>query len=186
LVGLKRWETLVAKPPIVDKLLDNMSSELGEALQATTNVISDADLSPMLSDADRHTALGYQAKGVEFLKLKAEGKHVSALLLAPQVLHRKPLTLPMGSRFSILHNGVREKIEFTGDNSFVNILFEFSMPLTFVCKTQKVSVVPPTRTSPSTSSTMAWTSRSQWMTPMPSPELALPLAHARPSPRTKT
>jgi hypothetical protein len=34
LVGLKRWETLLPKPPAVDKLLANMQEELETALDS--------------------------------------------------------------------------------------------------------------------------------------------------------
>jgi biotin carboxyl carrier protein len=118
LVGLKRWETLVAKPPIVDKLLDNMQGELDSAMGALSKLVGPNDLPADFTASQRHTALGYQAKGVEFVKNQKLGKDLTPLLVAPHVLHAKPRTLTAGTKFEVLTdaNNVTEKtqVEFQG------------------------------------------------------------------------
>ena len=105
LVGLKRWETLVPKTPDVDKLLSNMKEELETALAQKSKLIKPDDLPASFTAAQRYTALGYQSKGLEFVtKRQAMGKDLSALLLAPHVLHREPKMLPSGTKFDLLSN----------------------------------------------------------------------------------
>merc|ERR1712048_1263194 len=88
LVGLKRWETLVAKTPEVDKLLENMSEELEGALAANLKLVEATDLPTSFSACQIHTALGYQAKGLEFVqKTQPSGADLTPLLVAPEVLH---------------------------------------------------------------------------------------------------
>merc|ERR1719480_687843 len=72
LVGLKRWETLVPKTPEADKLLENMQDELQAALGAKTKQISEADLPETFTAEQRHNALGYQQKGLEFATSQAK------------------------------------------------------------------------------------------------------------------
>jgi biotin carboxyl carrier protein len=105
LVGLKRWETLVPKPPAVDKLLSNMQEELDAALDSGNRLISTADLPDNFTMSQRFTALGLQQKGMDFIRRQAEGTDLTPLLLAPHVLHRKPGSLPQGTRFTLLHLG---------------------------------------------------------------------------------
>merc|ERR1712070_345140 len=103
LVGLKRWETLVPKPPEVDKLLANMSDELAAALAQTSKQVAPADLPQSFTTAQRHVSLGYQAKGLEFAsKTQATGADLSPLLLAPHVLHRQRKALAQGTQFELL------------------------------------------------------------------------------------
>merc|ERR1719394_2341795 len=131
LVGLKRWETLVPKTPEADKLLENMSDELEAALGAKAKLIGVSDLPAGFTAAQTHTALGYQQKGLEFATLQAQGKDLSPLLLAPHVLHAKPLSLAPGTRFEVLVDSskVRERkqVEFTGFGTAPNsdILINF-------------------------------------------------------------
>eukprot|EP00928_Gymnodinium_smaydae_P075083 TRINITY_DN580_c0_g3_i2.p1 TRINITY_DN580_c0_g3~~TRINITY_DN580_c0_g3_i2.p1 ORF type:complete len:1332 (+),score=271.44 TRINITY_DN580_c0_g3_i2:485-3997(+) len=119
LVGLKRWETLVPSTPEVAKLLDNMKDELNAALAQQAKLIGPADLPEGLSAAQRHTALGYQAKGLEFVtKTQPAGKDLTPLLAAPHVLHAKPQSLAAGTKFDLLPNAAcptkRAQVEFTG------------------------------------------------------------------------
>merc|ERR1712050_452663 len=53
LVGLKRWETLVAKTPEADKLLENMADELQAALGQKARLIGVSDLPAGFSAAQR-------------------------------------------------------------------------------------------------------------------------------------
>jgi len=103
LLGLRRWETLVPKTPEVDKLLENMPDELEAALAQKSTLITMEDLPSYFTPSQVHTALGYQQKGLDFAKLQAQGKDLSPLLTAPQVLHRAPRTLPNGTSFELLH-----------------------------------------------------------------------------------
>lgn len=68
LLGLKRWETLVAKPVEVDTLLDNMAAELSAALAAQTDatkrVVPTDVPAARFTAAQRVTALGFQQKGL--------------------------------------------------------------------------------------------------------------------------
>jgi biotin carboxyl carrier protein len=119
LVGLKRWETLVPKPPIVDKLLDNMKDELEAAMGALTKLLGPDDIPADYTASQRHTALGYQAKGNEFVKNQKSGKDLTPLLLAPHVLHAQPRTLPMGTKFEIVTDAEhpitkKAQVEFQG------------------------------------------------------------------------
>eukprot|EP00439_Symbiodinium_sp_Y106_P030902 s1515_g3.t1 len=120
LVGLKRWETLVPKTPEVDKLLKNMPEELEAALDQKTKLIGPGDLPAELTPAQRHTALGYQVKGLEFVKAQAKGTDLTPLLIAPTVLHSAPKSLKPGSNFQILMDKLdgelpkKEEIQFVG------------------------------------------------------------------------
>lgn len=129
LVGLKRWQTLVPKPPTCDQLLANMHEELEAALGQKDNLIYSKDLPADSSCEDRFTALGFQAKGCEFIKLQGEGKDLTPLLLAPHVLHRQPRTLPSGTRFMLItpEGAERQQVEFTafGTNPNGDITCEF-------------------------------------------------------------
>eukprot|EP00931_Biecheleriopsis_adriatica_P083062 TRINITY_DN5657_c0_g1_i3.p1 TRINITY_DN5657_c0_g1~~TRINITY_DN5657_c0_g1_i3.p1 ORF type:complete len:1302 (+),score=355.00 TRINITY_DN5657_c0_g1_i3:71-3976(+) len=120
LVGLKRWETLVPKPPEVDKLLSNMAEELQAALGASSKLIGPDDCPSSFGAAQRYNALGYQQKGLDFAKAQAKGTDLSPLLLAPYVLHCPPKSLAPGTKFQ-LHvdplNGTipgRAEVEFLG------------------------------------------------------------------------
>jgi biotin carboxyl carrier protein len=105
LVGLKRWETLVPKTAEVDRLLANMSDELEIALAKKSELIRPGDLPEHFTAAQRHIALGYQAKGLEFVtQRQRQGTDLSPLLLAPHVLHREPKTLSPGTEFYLLRN----------------------------------------------------------------------------------
>merc|ERR1712232_1045911 len=118
LVGLKRWETLVPKPPEVDKLLANMPDELEAALAQKGKLITMKDIPETFSSSQIHTALGYQQKGLDFAKVQAVGKDLSPLLCAPQILHAKPRSTPPGTQFELLHDpsrvNQREIIQFDG------------------------------------------------------------------------
>merc|ERR1719401_1280864 len=102
LVGLKRWETLVPKTPEADKLLANMPDELASALGQQAKLVGPADIPAKFTVQQRHTALGYQQKGLEFATAQAKGTDLSPLLIAPQVLHGKPRTLKKGTTFELL------------------------------------------------------------------------------------
>merc|ERR1719482_458057 len=102
LVGLKRWETLVPKTPEVDKLLDNMSAELEDALGQKGKLITPESLPAGLNAAQVHTALGYQGKGLELVNNQPKGKELTPLLEAPHILHRKPMTVPTGTTFDLV------------------------------------------------------------------------------------
>jgi biotin carboxylase/biotin carboxyl carrier protein len=119
LVGLKRWETLMPKPDIVDKLLDNMKDELDSAMGALTKLLGPDDIPSDYTASQRHTALGYQAKGNEFVKNQKLGKDLTPLLLAPHVLHAKPRTLAAGTKFEVITDAEfptkgRTQVEFQG------------------------------------------------------------------------
>jgi len=115
LVGLQQWETLVPKSPEVDMLLKNMPQELEAALNQKSSLITPESLPADFSAAQRHTALGYQAKGLEFAKVQAKGQDNTPLLLAPHILHRKPLTTPAGTAFDVLDpNGQPQQVIFEG------------------------------------------------------------------------
>merc|ERR1711937_33865 len=87
LVGLKRWETLVAKTPYVDMLLKNMPDELEAALAQKGKLIGPSDLPGDFTPAQIHTALGYQQKGLDFATAQKKGTDLTPLLCAPQILH---------------------------------------------------------------------------------------------------
>jgi len=118
LVGLKRWETLVPKTPEADKLLANMPDELAAAMAQSSKLIGVSDLPEHFTPAQRHTALGYQLKGLDFATAQAKGTDLSPLLVAPHVLHRQPRTLPRGTQFELLvdpsDSTKRSQIEFQG------------------------------------------------------------------------
>eukprot|EP00463_Aulacantha_scolymantha_P003023 TRINITY_DN379_c0_g1_i2.p1 TRINITY_DN379_c0_g1~~TRINITY_DN379_c0_g1_i2.p1 ORF type:complete len:106 (+),score=10.05 TRINITY_DN379_c0_g1_i2:214-531(+) len=65
LVGLKRWETLVSKPEVVDQLLANMPEELESALASQSNLIKDVPTN--FTARQCYTALGYQQKGMDLI-----------------------------------------------------------------------------------------------------------------------
>lgn len=116
LVGLKRWETLVPPTPEVAKLLSNMPDELAAAMSQQSKLIVPADVPASFTAMQRHTALGYQAKGLEFATAQAKGTDLSPLLLAPHVLHAAPQSVPAGTKFEILTDlaGKKAQIEFQG------------------------------------------------------------------------
>merc|ERR1712151_1274879 len=124
LVGLKRWETLVPKPAEVDQLLANMPDELEAALAQKGKLIGASDLPETFTQAQIHTALGYQQKGLEFATSQAKGTDLSPLLCAPHVLHAKPRSVAAGTRFELLHDSnnltQREIIQFDGFGSAPN------------------------------------------------------------------
>merc|ERR1719247_1811123 len=68
LVGLKRWETLCPKTPEVDKLLENMADQLNDALNAKATLVTPGSLPAEFGASEIFTALGFQAKGLEFVK----------------------------------------------------------------------------------------------------------------------
>eukprot|EP00808_Paulinella_micropora_P012538 g26519.t1 len=103
LVGLKRWHTLVAKPSIVDTLLQNMHSELETAMGASSKLLTLADCGEAPTAEQIYTVLGYQGNGQKFIKQQGTGQgDLTPLLLAPHVLHRKPRTLPPKTRMELL------------------------------------------------------------------------------------
>jgi biotin carboxyl carrier protein len=118
LLGLKRWETLVAKPPEVDQLLANMPGELESAMKQGSNKVFPEDLPADFTSAQIYTALGYQQKGFEFYKAVKAGTDLSPLLIAPTVVHSAPLSLEAGTKFEVLDKPgdlwSREQVEFTG------------------------------------------------------------------------
>jgi len=118
LVGLKRWETLVPKTPEVDKLLANMPDELEAALGQKAKLVTPADIPASFTAQQVHTALGYQAKGLEFATAQAKGTDLSPLLVAPQVLHGRPRSLKKGTTFELLMDPTdatsRAQVEFLG------------------------------------------------------------------------
>ena len=88
------------------KLLENMSEELEAALARKSNLIRPENLPADFSPAQRLVALGFQAKGLDFVtKIQnKEPSDLSSLLLAPHVLHREPKTLPSETQFKVLVN----------------------------------------------------------------------------------
>merc|ERR1712032_1175545 len=90
------------KTPEADKLLDNMQDELKAALGQSSRLIGLDALPVGLNAAQRHTALGYQAKGLEFVKGQAKGLDLSPMLVAPTVVHGKPRSLANGTHFELL------------------------------------------------------------------------------------
>lgn len=118
LVGLKRWETLVPKTREADKLLENMPDELAAAMAQSSKLIGVKDLPADFTAEQRHTALGYQLKGLDFATAQAKGTDLSPLLLAPHVLHRQPRTLPKGTQFELLvdpsDSTYRTQVQFQG------------------------------------------------------------------------
>merc|ERR1719512_207427 len=143
LVGLERWETLVPKSPEAYKLLENMKDELQAALGQKAKLIGVPDLPAGFTPAQTHTALGYQQKGLDFAKLQASGKDLSPLLLAPHVLHAKPLALAPGTRFEVLVDSSqvrkRNQVEFTGFGTAPNS----DILISFMHEGQQVQVTMP-------------------------------------------
>jgi biotin carboxyl carrier protein len=129
LVGLKRWETLVTRPEAVDQLLANMADELAAALEQGTRLVGPGELPAGASTAQRFTALGFQQKGLDFVKLQSEGKDLTPLLTAPEVLHRQPLTLAQGSQLSLLQGPGKHRtvVDFLGfgkaPNGYITVGF---------------------------------------------------------------
>jgi len=123
LIGLHRWETLVGRPESVDHLLDNMSSELEDAMGSPAGLVT--SVPDHFTTAQKYTALGYQGKGLEFVQ-KTAGKagDFTPLLLAPQLLHSKPGTLTPGTKFELLTDSTdtsaQEQIEFLGFGKAAN------------------------------------------------------------------
>jgi len=124
LVGLKRWETLVAKTPYVDMLLNNMPDELNAALGQSAKLVNPGDLPKGFTSAQIHTALGYQQKGLDFAKSVKVGSDLSPLLIAPTVLHGKPRSLKAGSKFEVFDKPgdmlSKEQVEFMGFGKAAN------------------------------------------------------------------
>lgn len=114
LVGLHRWETLLDRPETVNKLLTNMKDELKTALEQQTQVIGAEDIPGHYNNAERYNALAFQQKGLDFIKTAGEGKDLTAFLIAPHILHRKPRSIPNNTRMTLLINGEREKVDFMG------------------------------------------------------------------------
>jgi len=118
LVGLHRWETLVAKTPYVDMLLKNMPEELEAALEQKGKLLGPGDLPAGFTQAQVNTALGYQQKGLDFATSQAKGTDISPLLCAPHILHAAPLSVKKGTRFEVVHQAEnvmqREMIQFDG------------------------------------------------------------------------
>jgi len=115
LVGLKRWETLVDKTPYVDQLLDNMHDELSSALDQTAKLIGEEQIPDHFTVAQKFTALGFQQKGMDFIRSQGIGTDLTPLVLAPHVLHRKPLSLPAGTKFTVYQDEQTwTKIDFLG------------------------------------------------------------------------
>jgi biotin carboxyl carrier protein len=114
LVGLQQWQTLVPKPPVVDRLLENMSGDLTVAMSASSKLIGLDDLPHYFGARERYTVLGYQQKGLDLIKMQGEGKDLTPLLAAPHILHRQPRTLTHGSRMTLLVNGKEVLVEFLG------------------------------------------------------------------------
>merc|ERR1719253_2121620 len=48
------------------------------------------------------------------MKLQGQGKDLSCLLVAPHILHARPLSQPIGSRLTLDINGERVKVDFMG------------------------------------------------------------------------
>lgn len=132
LVGLKRWETLVPKTSEADKLLENMSDELASALAAKSSLIGPQDVPSTFTAGQRHTALGYQQKGLDFAASQAKGTDLSPLLLAPHLVHARPKSLEPGVKFDLLTDPEnpdnRHQVEFKGfgtaANSDITLTFE--------------------------------------------------------------
>lgn len=103
LVGLKRWETLVGKTPEAEKLLANMPDELEAAMGQSAKLIGAKDLPANFTARQIHNALGYQQKGFDFNKAQEKGTDLSALLLAPHLLHARPRSLAPGTIFEVMH-----------------------------------------------------------------------------------
>jgi biotin carboxylase/biotin carboxyl carrier protein len=119
LVGLQRWETLVAKTPEVDMLLANMPGELEAALLQKAKLVTPEDLPEDATASQRLTALGFQQKGLNFILAQPTGKNdLSPLLVAPHVLHAEPRTLPAGTQFEVLvdkdDSHARVQLQFQG------------------------------------------------------------------------
>jgi len=118
LVGLSRWETLVPKPPEVDKLLANMNDELQTALNCVTSQISMDDMPADATPETIYNALGFQQKGFDFAKAVKTGTDLTPLLMAPLVLHGKPRSLPAGTTFEVFDKPgdmfSKQQVEFTG------------------------------------------------------------------------
>jgi len=118
LVGLHRWETLIAKTPYVDMLLKNMPDELEAAMAQKGKLIGPDDIPQSFTQAQLYTALGYQQKGLDFATSQAKGTDLSPLLCAPHVVHGAPLSMKKGTRFEVVHQAEnvmqRETIQFDG------------------------------------------------------------------------
>jgi len=143
LVGLKRWETLVPKTPEVGKLLANMPDELEAAMAQKSKLIGPADLPASLTTQQRHTALGYQQKGLEFATAQAKGTDLSPLLVAPHVLHSKPRSLRPGTTFELLMDPTdattRAQVQFMGFGTAPN----GDITMTFLHEGQAVTIAMP-------------------------------------------
>jgi biotin carboxyl carrier protein len=80
---------------------------------ALTNILGPADVPAGSTPAQIHTALGYQAKGLEFVKKQKSGKDLTPLLTAPHVLHSQPRTLAAGTTFELLQDAqdINERVQ---------------------------------------------------------------------------
>merc|ERR1712038_1013274 len=120
-----------------------MADELAAALGAQAKLVGAEDLPAGFTAAQRHTALGYQQKGLDFAKLQAQGKDLSPLLLAPHVLHAQPRSLVNGTRFEVLvdsaQTGKRSQVQFTGFGTAPNS----DILLNFMHEGQQVQVAMP-------------------------------------------
>jgi len=143
LVGLKRWETLVPKTAEVGKLLESMPDELETAMAQKSKLIGPSDLPASLTTQQRHTALGYQQKGLEFATAQAKGTDLSPLLVAPHVLHSKPKSLRAGTAFEVLMDPTdatsRAQVQFSGFGTAPN----GDITLTFLHEGQAVTIAMP-------------------------------------------
>jgi biotin carboxyl carrier protein len=146
LIGLKRWETLVPKTQEVDKLLANMSDELETALAQKSKRISPGDLPAEFSARQRHTALGYQAKGLEFVS-KSQGtvSDLSPLLVAPHVLHLGRKTLAEGTKFELLSDptDLSKRVQVTFGGFSTTAAGDISLSFLHEGKTAVVSMPDP-------------------------------------------
>jgi len=95
-----------------------MPDELEAALGQSSKLVHAEDLPATFTSAQIHTALGYQQKGLDFATAVKKGTDLSPLLIAPEVLHGKPRTLPAGTKFEVFDKPgdlrSKEQVEFTG------------------------------------------------------------------------
>ena len=108
LLGLDKWQTLIPKPPIVDQLLKNMSSELDAAKKVASSPIM-----PKPSDSfeDKILKAGFQQKGLEYIN--GDIPDLSPLSLAPHLLHARRGKFPKNTSFKLrLTNGKVEDVIF--------------------------------------------------------------------------
>jgi biotin carboxyl carrier protein len=101
-----------------------MPDELQSALAQSAKLVLPSELPSYFNASQRHTALGYQQKGLDFVKSQNAGKDLTPLLLAPHVLHAQPRTLKSGTRFELIGDPVvvsnRAQVEFQGFGKTAN------------------------------------------------------------------